>query len=92
MALLALPQAEHGPGHNKSRMADSVVRTARGEARVARQGEGAAARWGAGDGGQHLFISEVWISMGDKKLYTEFMQELLLFQTHSRSRSHTITA
>ena len=53
MALLALSQAEQGPGQNKSRVADPMVCVTRSEVRAACQGEGAAARQGAGDDGWH---------------------------------------
>ena len=54
MALRALSQVEHESWPSKSRMADLMAHSARGEARVACQGEGAAVRQGVEDGGWHF--------------------------------------
>ena len=56
MALPVLSRAEHRSKSSKSRMADLMVRRARGEARVACQGEGAVAWRDVENDGWHRFL------------------------------------
>ena len=67
MALSALSRAEHRSRSSKSRTADSMVRRACGEARVARQGEGAVAWRNVEDDGWHRFLRcDVAVVVGKK--------------------------